>query len=62
MEFLREALRVLMDAIMDAEVSARIGDDPASQTREAEAIASAMKRLIAAVNTVMSGIEPYQDS
>ncbi len=25
MDFLREALRVLMDAIMDAEVSARIG-------------------------------------
>ena len=26
-DFLREALRVLMDAIMDAEVSARIGAD-----------------------------------
>ena len=30
MDFLREALRVLMDAIMDAEVSARIGVSTAS--------------------------------
>ena len=34
-DFLREALRVLMDAIMDAEVSARIGAEQRTQSRSA---------------------------
>ena len=38
------------------------GNDPVRQTKEAEAIADAMKRLVTALNTVMSGIEPYEGS
>ena len=34
-DFLREALRVLMDAIMDAEVSTRIGAEHGAQSRSA---------------------------
>ena len=38
------------------------GNDPVRQTREAEAIADAMKKLVTTLNAAMSGIEPYQDS
>lgn len=38
------------------------GDDPTRQAKEAEAIAGAMRGLIAAMNRAMSGMEPYHDS
>ncbi|MCY4652520.1 MAG: hypothetical protein OXC95_05070, partial [Dehalococcoidia bacterium] len=38
------------------------GNDPVRQAREAEAVAVAMKELIATVNTAASSIEPYEDS
>ncbi len=37
------------------------GDDTARQTKEAEAIAGAMKRLISATKMAMSGIKPYEN-